>query len=138
MNNLIEDFLQKRHVPNSNSNWIPGIHYYRLDGSTPAMERERLINSFNAADEATQMNRGNDTSEDISKPLLFLISTRAGSLGINLTGANRVVIFDASWNPCHDSQAVCRIYRYGQARTSYVYRLVTDGSLERKIYDRQI
>ena len=135
---LIEDFLQKRHVPNSNSNWVPGIHYYRLDGSTPAMERERLINSFNAADNANKMSSGNGTSDDISKPLLFLISTRAGSLGINLTGANRVVIFDASWNPCHDSQAVCRIYRYGQARTSYVYRLVTDGSLERKIYDRQI
>ena len=134
---LIEDFLQKRQIPNSNSNWVPGIHYYRLDGSTPAMERERLINSFNAADGDANMSNGN-TSREACKPLLFLISTRAGSLGINLTGANRVVIFDASWNPCHDSQAVCRIYRYGQARTSYVYRLVTDGSLERKIYDRQI
>uniref|UniRef100_A0A3Q2TIX6 RAD54 like 2 n=1 Tax=Fundulus heteroclitus TaxID=8078 RepID=A0A3Q2TIX6_FUNHE len=128
---VIEDFLAKRPVPPSpysasrpNQNWVRNLNYYRLDGSTTASERERLINQFNDPTNTSAW--------------VFLLSTRAGCLGVNLIGANRVVVFDASWNPCHDAQAVCRVYRYGQRKPCHIYRLVCDFTLEKKIYDRQI
>ncbi|XP_038149771.1 helicase ARIP4-like isoform X2 [Cyprinodon tularosa] len=130
---VIEEFLAKRPVPPSpyttskdrpNQNWVRNLNYYRLDGSTTASERERLINQFNDPTNTSAW--------------VFLLSTRAGCLGVNLIGANRVVVFDASWNPCHDAQAVCRVYRYGQRKPCHIYRLVCDFTLEKKIYDRQI
>lgn len=128
---LIEEYLTCRPLPllpcHDGSNypefWARNKTYFRLDGSTPGMERERLVSQFN---------------EPGSRASLFLLSTRAGCLGINLTGASRVVIMDASWNPCHDCQAVCRVYRYGQKRPCYIYRLVADNTLEKKIYERQV
>ncbi|XP_060898854.1 helicase ARIP4 [Labrus mixtus] len=128
---VIEDFLSKRAMPPGiassdaqSQNWVRNLNYYRLDGSTSASERERLINQFNDPENTATW--------------VFLLSTRAGCLGVNLIGANRVVVFDASWNPCHDAQAVCRVYRYGQRKPCYIYRLVCDFTLEKKIYDRQV
>ncbi|XP_071509054.1 helicase ARIP4-like [Diadema antillarum] len=128
---LIEKFLAQSSIPQPPNppplmprEWVRNKTYFRLDGSTAVSEREKMINQFN--------------SRDNKAIWLFLLSTKAGCLGINLIGANRVVVMDASWNPCHDAQAVCRVYRYGQAKKCHVYRLVSDQTLEKKIYDRQI
>ncbi|XP_046840398.1 helicase ARIP4-like isoform X3 [Xenia sp. Carnegie-2017] len=128
---MIEVFLKKRAVPPlpspfifQSEHWERNKNYYRLDGGTSSQEREKLITAFNA------------TSNN--SVFVFLLSTRACSLGVNLIGANRVVIFDASWNPCHDAQAVCRVYRYGQTKKCFIYRLVCYGAFEKRMYERQI
>ncbi|SPO22736.1 related to RAD26 - DNA repair and recombination protein [Ustilago trichophora] len=99
-----------------------GHNFLRLDGSTPQPRRQLLVNQFNR-----------DRSI-----FVFLISTTAGGTGLNLTAANRVVVFDPHWNPSHDLQAMDRAYRFGQSRDVYVYRLIGAGSLEEVIYGRQL
>ncbi|CAF0909875.1 unnamed protein product [Didymodactylos carnosus] len=122
--NIFEEFLYQRRIPKTNDQiWEKNKTYLRLDGSTSSLERERLINIFNAPNSNTK---------------LFLLSTRAGCLGINLIAASRVIVLDVSWNPCHDAQAVCRVYRYGQKKHCYIYRLIADYTMEKRIYDRQV
>ncbi|KAK6915312.1 SNF2, N-terminal [Dillenia turbinata] len=104
--------------------WKQGKDWYRLDGRTEASERQKLVERFNEP----LNNRVKCT----------LISTRAGSLGINLHAANRVIIVDGSWNPTFDLQAIYRAWRYGQKKPVFAYRLMAHGTMEEKIYKRQV
>ena len=96
--------------------------YLRIDGDTSIRTRLPLIDEFNR-----------DTNI-----YCFLLTTRAGGLGINLTGADRVILYDPDWNPSTDLQARERAYRIGQQRNVTVYRLLTRGTIEEKVYHRQI
>lgn len=104
--------------------WKRGKDWYRIDGKTEGSERQRLVDAFN-----NPQNR---------RVKCTLISTRAGALGINLFAANRVIIVDGSWNPTYDLQAIYRAWRYGQKKPVYAYRLVAHGTMEEKIYKRQV
>ena len=99
-----------------------GWGYLRMDGNTNVGARPAMIERFN-------------TDENV---FIFLLTTRTGGLGISLTGANRVVLFDPDWNPQTDIQARERAWRLGQKRAVTIYRLVTTGTIEEKIYQRQI
>jgi len=101
---------------------VRGWRFHRMDGSTPVATRSRLIDDFN-------------TNPDV---FCFLLTTRVGGLGVNLTGANRCVIFDPDWNPSTDVQARERAWRIGQSREVTVYRLITSGTIEEKVYHRQV
>ena len=96
--------------------------FCRLDGTTDIYEREMMMAKF------TKPN---------SKYFLFLLSTRAGGLGINLASADTVIIFDSDWNPQMDLQAMDRAHRIGQVKQVNVYRLVTKDSLEERMIERQ-
>ena len=100
---------------------LSNISYLRMDGTTNISKRQALVDRFN--------------NEDID---LFLLTTKVGGLGINLTGANRIIIFDPDWNPSTDLQARERAWRIGQKREVSIYRLMVSGSIEEKIYHRQI
>ena len=69
---------------------------------------------------------------------VFLLSSKAGGCGINLVGGNRLVLFDPDWNPANDKQAAARCWRDGQKKKCYLYRLFATGSIEEKVFQRQL
>ncbi|KAF1921107.1 DNA repair and recombination protein RAD26 [Ampelomyces quisqualis] len=103
-------------------NQLPDINWRRMDGETPIKDRQDLVDEFN-----------NNPNLHV-----FLLTTKVGGLGVNLTGANRVIIYDPDWNPSTDIQARERSWRLGQKREVEIYRLMSAGTIEEKIYHRQI
>lgn len=107
---LQERLLRYRNIP-----------FYRLDGTTGTEERKQMVNDFN--DEGTDVH-------------VFLLTTRAGGLGVNLQTADTVIIFDSDWNPSMDQQAQDRAHRIGQRREVLVLRLLTAKSIEENVLER--
>ena len=101
-----------------------GYSYRRMDGNTPVGARMRVIDEFN--------------DETAGEVFVFLLTTKVGGLGVNLIGADRVLLYDPDWNPATDAQARERAWRVGQTREVTVYRLITAGTIEEKVYHRQI
>ena len=95
----------------------------RLDGQTPSSTRQSLVDNFNSPHHTAH---------------IFLLSAKAGGQGLNLIGGNRLVLFEPDWNPATDLQAMARIWRDGQQSAVVVYRLLSAGCVDEKIYQRQL
>ncbi|XP_072780929.1 DNA repair and recombination protein RAD54B isoform X3 [Taeniopygia guttata] len=100
-----------------------GYSYTRLDGHTPVSQRQHIVDTFNSK---------------FSPAFIFLLSSKAGGVGLNLVGASHLILYDIDWNPATDIQAMARVWRDGQKHSVHIYRLLTTGSIEEKIYQRQI
>ena len=122
--NVIEDYLLYRQ-------W----KYCRIDGSTNIDERQRQMDVFNKEKTAGAGGKRNDGDD---RHFVFMLSTRAGGVGINLATADTCIIFDSDWNPHQDSQAMDRCHRIGQDRPVAVYRLLTVNSVDIEMMEKQI
>ena len=101
---------------------LRGYLSVRLDGSMSIKKRAKIVDEFN----------------NPSNPqFIFMLSSKAGGCGLNLIGANRLVMFDPDWNPANDEQAMARVWRDGQKKQCYIYRLLAVGTIEEKIFQRQ-
>lgn len=94
----------------------------RLDGTMGINKRQKLVDRFNDPE---------------GQEFVFLLSSKAGGCGINLIGANRLILLDPDWNPAADQQALARVWRDGQKKDCFIYRFISTGSIEEKIYQRQ-
>jgi DNA repair and recombination RAD54-like protein len=99
-----------------------GYGSLRLDGTMNVNKRQKLVDKFNDPE---------------GQEFVFLLSSKAGGCGLNLIGANRLVLFDPDWNPAADQQALARVWRDGQKKDCFVYRFIATGTIEEKIFQRQ-
>ncbi|XP_032675450.1 DNA repair and recombination protein RAD54-like [Odontomachus brunneus] len=99
-----------------------GYNYVRLDGTMTIKKRAKVVDNFNS---------------ESSSDFIFMLSSKAGGCGLNLIGANRLVMFDPDWNPANDDQAMARVWRDGQKKPCFVYRFLSTGTIEEKIFQRQ-
>ncbi|XP_034255426.1 DNA repair and recombination protein RAD54-like [Thrips palmi] len=97
-------------------------NYVRLDGTMSIKKRAKVVDKFN---------------DPASPDFIFMLSSKAGGCGLNLIGANRLVMFDPDWNPANDDQAMARVWRDGQKKPCFIYRLLSTGTIEEKIFQRQ-
>ena len=95
----------------------------KLDGSCSIKKRTKMVEEFN---------------DPRSGLFCFLLSSKAGGCGLNLIGGNRLVLFDPDWNPANDKQAAARVWRDGQKKRVYIYRMLAAGSIEEKVFERQL
>ena len=100
--------------------WVNDQDFFRIEGSDSGADRQRKVEAYEKCKTSARV---------------FLLSTKAGNVGINLVSANRVVLFDTSWNPATDRQALFRCFRFGQNKHVYIYRLVAEG-FEKRVYSR--
>lgn len=136
---ILERFLHKIHTESDDkivliSNYTQTLdliermcrykHYgtVRLDGTMSINKRQKFVDRFN-----------NPENEEF----IFLLSSKAGGCGINLIGANRLILMDPDWNPAADQQALARVWRDGQKKDCFIYRFISTGSIEEKIFQRQ-
>ena len=108
---LFEKMCRVRHYPT-----------LRLDGSMTINKRQKLVDTFNNPE---------------NPEFVFLLSSKAGGCGLNLIGANRLILFDPDWNPAADQQALARVWRDGQGKSCFIYRFIGTGTIEEKIFQRQ-
>lgn len=94
----------------------------RLDGTMSINKRQKFVDKFN---------------DPAAPEFIFLLSSKAGGCGINLIGANRLILMDPDWNPAADQQALARIWRDGQKKDCFIYRFICTGTIEEKIFQRQ-
>ncbi|OMJ15565.1 DNA repair protein rhp26, partial [Smittium culicis] len=150
MLDIIESSLSYSHTCKKYSHITKPFKFLRMDGTTPIQNRQNLVDTFNnfnlpssefssknSRQKKSKSSKNSESSTDNSY-YIFLLTTKVGGLGLNLTSANKVIIFDPDWNPSLDNQAKLRCVRIGQKRHVTIIRLIANKTIETNIYYKQL